>query len=375
MNRKLKAGILVIGLYSINTAADTCMIPPTSGDIVSGRFGKDRGGGAENHGSANQKPHMHDGLDFSTSGISQPVYAPSDATVVYSGARGTAGNAVLMQRPNGDIISFYHLSALNVKMGDKINAGKQVGISGNTPSTSMVKHLHVSYGTSDKNEARAKAFNTSAFRGAFEPATLSNSVKFQAGIGYKTDPSPHFCETFPIKDGHPEDAKYLGADTKAQYQILFGSVPEGGTPPNSNMFDDVQVAAGNTDALAAQQSGLSTAEYASDNDGYGALPEPPMGKYSSMSASEMIQTEAMRRFTDGNWNTELTRVTSRALIVDYVRAEGLSNYLSNEILKKKEKVEALLAVYTSQKMSSIKENVQRDGQAAIRSNAGNLITK
>ncbi len=89
----------------------------------------------------------------------------------------------------------------------------------------------------------------------------------------------------------------------------------------------------------------------------------------------MIQTEAMRRFTDGNWNTELTRVTSRALIVDYVRAEGLSNYLSNEILKKKEKVEALLAVYTSQKMSSIKENVQRDGQAAIRSNAGNLITK
>ena len=46
--------------------ADTCMVSPTAKEQVSGRFGKFREGGAANFGSGNAKPHMHDGLDFST---------------------------------------------------------------------------------------------------------------------------------------------------------------------------------------------------------------------------------------------------------------------------------------------------------------------
>ncbi|MEA9392200.1 M23 family metallopeptidase [Acerihabitans sp. TG2] len=358
-------------MASFNALADSCLMPPTDAEIVSGRFGKSRGGGADNFGSANQNAHMHDGLDFSTSGVSKPVKAPGDATVVYAGARGSAGNGVLMQLSNKDIIAFYHLSAVNVHMGEKITAGQQVGVSGNTPSTSMAKHLHLTYGSSDKNDVRAKAFNPQALRGTFDPASLSNTVKFQSGIGYKTDPSPHFCQTFTINDGHPEDAKILGGDTKSQYAILFGSALDGGTPVDG--ADDVQIAAGNSDALKAQASGESTAAFVEDSGVYGALPEPPIGKYSTLSASEMMQTEAYRRFTDSDWNTELTRVGQRALILDYVRAQGLENYIDNQIMKKKDRIEGLMALLTSNQLNGMKEKVSQDMKKASVNNTINAI--
>lgn len=363
--------LMVCLMASFNAYAETCLKPPTDAEVVSGRFGKFRGGGAGNFGSANQNAHMHDGLDFSTSGISKPVMAPGDATVVYAGARGSAGNAVLMQLSNKDIVAFYHLSAINVRLGQNVKVGEQVGVSGNTPSTSMAKHLHLTYGSSDKNDVRAKAFSSEAARGTFDPSMLSNTVKFQSGIGYKTDPSPHFCDTFPIRDGHPEDAKVLGSDTKAQYAILFGKQPEGGADPNS--ADDVQVASGNIDALKAQEEGKSTAEYVEDNGGYGSLPEPPVGDYSSMSASEMMQTEAYRRFTDSKWNAELAKVGQRALILDYVRAQGLENYMDNQILKKKEKIEALMAMLTSIQLKNLKENNFKNNRVASENNTTNAI--
>lgn len=358
-------------MASFNVWAESCLMPPTDAEIVSGRFGKFRGGGEGNFGSANQNAHMHDGLDFSTSGVSKPVKSPGEATVVYAGARGTAGNAVLMQLSNSDIVAFYHLSAVNVKVGEKVAAGQVVGVSGNTPSTSMAKHLHLTYGSSDKNDARAKAFNPEALRGTFDPASLSNTVKFQTGIGYKTDPSPHFCQTFTINDGHPADAKVLGGDTKSQYAILFGETPEGGTPVSG--ADDVQIAAGNTDALLAQDNGESTASFVEGSGVFGALPEPPIGKYSSMSASEMMQTEAFRRFTDSNWNAELTRVGQRALILDYVRAQGLENYIDNQIMKKKERIEGLLATMTSSQLNYLKEKARSDMQKASAINTKTTI--
>jgi hypothetical protein len=70
-----------------------------------------------------------------------------------------------------------------------------------------------------------------------------------------------------------------------------------------------------------------------------------------MSVSEMMMTEATRRFSDAEWNNSITHVSSRALWVDYNRATGVSNYLSEAIYRKKEKVEALLAVYASQKLA------------------------
>ncbi|MBJ8931617.1 M23 family metallopeptidase [Citrobacter freundii] len=342
------------------------MISPTAKEVVSGRFGKARGGGAGNFGSANQKPHMHDGLDFSTSGASVPVNSATDGVVVYSGARGSAGNAVLIKRDNGDIVAFYHLSGINVKVGQSVKAGEAVGVSGNTPTTNMVKHLHLTYGTADKNDAKAKAFDPKMLSRSFDPSSLSNTVKFQNGIGYKTDPSPYFCDTYVIQDGHPEDSKVLGADTKAQYEILFGSVPENGVRPDTDGLDGVQVASSNADAALANSEGKNIDDMIGPTGTFGSLPEPPIGEYSVMSVNEMMETEAFRRFTDSNWNNELTSASPRALLMDYVRAVGVENYLDVALSKKKERIESLLATYTSLKSKEIKEQVLRDAQNAER---------
>ncbi len=369
MARALKAALAVVLVSTTAVAvADTCMVSPTDKQTVSGRFGKFRGGGTGNFGSANQKPHMHDGLDFSTNGASQPLYATSDGVITFLGMRGTAGNAVLIKRDNGDVVAYYHMSgfATGLKQGMEIKAGQQIGLSGNTPSDAMVKHLHFTYGAAQKDAARSAAFPANAARGAFDPGQLPHVFNQQAGIGWKTDPAPYFCATFPIQDGNPQFYPILGDDTKEQHAILFGSVPSGGVAPNVK-FEPAQVAAANADAALAASEGKSPAEWLSEKDGFGTLPTTPIGGYDTMSTSEMMLTEAGRRFSDAEWNANVTKVSSRALWVDYNRAVGVGSYLAEAIYRKKERVEALLAVYTSQKTERIRrqalaahERAQRD---------------
>ncbi|WP_335617543.1 M23 family metallopeptidase [Bordetella flabilis] len=348
-------------------AQSTCMIPPTQKEVVSGRFGKFRPGGAGNHGSAVQTPHIHSGLDFSTSGQSQPLYATTDGVVTVASFSQSAGNMVFIKRDNGDVVSYFHLAGFadGIKPGAKIRAGQQIGISGNTPATSMAKHLHFEYGTAQRDEARAKAFSEKAQLGPFDPAQLPSVVNQASGLGWRTDPAPYFCATFPIEDGHPEQYPILGRDTKAQHDILFGDVPDGGVAPNAQ-FDDVAVAAANMDAKAAQAAGQSPATRLSDSDGYGALPQPPLGEYDAMSPFEMLQTEGMRRFASAQWNTNLTQVSSRALWVDYNLAEGVSTRLDAEILRKKERINALLAALTAARSNRLSAEAQRNADVAGR---------
>lgn len=353
--------------------ADTCMVPPTDKQTVSGRFGKFRGGDSGNFGSANLKPHMHDGLDFSTSGASQPLYATTDGVITFLGARGTAGNAILIKRDNGDVVAYYHMSGFTtgLKQGSEIKAGQQIGLSGNTPSTAMAKHLHFTYGTAKKDAVRAAAFPQNVARGPFNPGQLPYVFNQQEGIGWKTDPAPYFCATFSIQDGNPQHYPILGKDTKEQHSILFENVPPGGVSSNSE-YEPAQVEAANADAALADAEGKSPGEWLSDRDGYGTLPTAPIGSYDTMSTSEMMLTEAGRRFADAEWNNNITKVSSRALWVDYNRAVGVGNYMAEAILGKKERVEALMAVYTSQKMARMRmqadsahERAQKDAVSQI----------
>ena len=363
--RVISRGTMLALLAAVSAAAiaDSCMVPPTAKEQVSGRFGKMREGGAANFGSGNSKAHMHDGLDFSTSGVAAPIMATTDGTVVWAKQRGTAGNTVMIKRSNGEIATYYHLSSIAVREGDVVKAGQQVGAAGNTGMKSGAVHLHFIYGVPNGSDARAKAFSADAAKNpAFNPAQLPNAVSSR-DFGYATDPSPYFCKSFPIQnDGLHE---VLGADTKAQYAKLFGATPPMGVPP-STQFDPVQVAAANGDALQAAARGENgnLARVLSDADGYGSLPTPPIGNYETMSPAEMMATEARRRFSDSEWNTNIVKVSSRALWVDYLRAVGVSLYMNEAIRLKKERVEGLLALHASQRLAKIKSRVEAAQQQA-----------
>ena len=336
-----------------STLANTCLVSPTQKDLVTGRFGKFREGGAANFGSGNSKPHMHDGLDFSTGAQPVRVLATSEGTVTWAKARGSAGNTVMIKRDNGQVSVFYHLSHIAVKEGDKVAAGQVIGTSGATGmGPTGVVHLHFVYGVPNPNDARAKTFSAEAAKNpTFNPAQLSSALNKKADFNYPTDPSPYFCDTYAIKPDGLEPI--LGGDTKAQYAKLFGSTPAMGIPP-SPQFDATAVAAANGDALQAAVKGATgnISSVLNDADGYGALPSPPIGDYETMSPIEMMATEARRRFNDSEWNQNISKVSSRALWIDYLRAKGVAVYLDAAVQRKRARVEALLAVYTSQQLEA-----------------------
>mgnify|MGYP003576382987 CR=1 FL=1 len=370
MKSRVFIACLLVGASA--TVAAQCMVSPTTRQEVSGRFGKFRGGGAANFGSGNSKPHMHDGLDFSTSGVSAPIFATAAGTVTWAKLRGSAGNTVMIKRASGETVAYYHLSAISVKEGQQVTAGQQIGLSGNTgmkPGGAV--HLHFIYGVPNADDARARVFSADAAKNpTFNPTQLPNAIS-KRDFGYATDPSPHFCQTYPIQNDGLHAV--LGGDTMTQYNRLFGAAPPMGVPPSAEL-DSVQVAGADGDALQADALAFSSVAAAlSDADGYGALPSAPLGDYETMSPAEMLATEAKRRFADAQWNTDITKVSSRALWVDYLRAIGVSIYLNEAIRQKKERMEALMALYTSQKLAAQKANVANAQARASRADVAQAI--
>jgi len=368
------AGI-VLGLMASTVWAQSCMIAPTQAEIVSGRYGKQRDGGAGNFGSANTKPHMHAGLDFSTNNASQPLKATTDGTISFIGASASAGNMILIKRSNNDVVAYFHMASFapNLRNGSPVRAGDVLGLSGNTPTgASMAKHLHFEYGTARPDDARVRAFSSNAQLGPFKPGQLPSALSAKPGQGFNTDPAPYFCQTFPIQDGHPEHIPILGADTKAQHAILFaGAPPPGGV--SSNNAQPSQVESANGDARIAAAQGKRPEQLLSDGEGFGTPPAPPFGLYESMSADEMLASEATRRFAGYAWAEDLTRLSERALWVDYVRAMGVSNRLQYALAAKRERIEALLATYTAQKLARARDKAQDAQEKARRQQVSHVV--
>ncbi|KWV12110.1 hypothetical protein ATB53_01375 [Xanthomonas translucens] len=294
---------------------------------------------------------MHDGLDFSTGGKT-PLYATTDGKVVYKGYWGGYGNSMVIQRPNGHFVRYSHLSGFadGLAEGSEVKAGEQLGIAGNTGGGKMAVHLHFSYGVPDRQEARAKSFLSSAAGlRSLNPAQLPNRlINGGKGLGWKTDPSPYFCEAFPIVDGR---GSRFGKTTKEQYTMLYDDAPEGGAPP--------ELAAARMQQAEAAANGQSIKEFLSDADGYGALPGPPIGTSETQSSREWLLTEATRRFASAEWANELPKVSQRALWVDYTRMTGVKLKLEHAIREKDQRIEALFAVYVSQKLASQRQQVEQ----------------
>lgn len=358
MNMLRAARVLIAITVLLETTAahaQTCMVAPTDKKVVSGRFGKLRPGGSGNFGSANTRPHVHDGLDFSTNAMSKPVYATTDGLVTHAGDMKTAGTAVLIKRDNGDVVAYYHLGGLDpkIRVGMRVQAGQQVGVSGNTPSEPMVKHLHLSYGSADQQAARAASFQGKAdnrSNSPFRPDQLQYAFR-RNRLGWRTDPAPYFCDTFPISDGHPEDVQTLGADTKAQHDILFNGAAAG------EGVDSAQAMAAAADAAQARAAGQSTEEGMKDGETHGMPPLPPIGEYDAMSANEMLKTEASKRFGNPAWDQEIRKLSLRGLMVEYLRTIAIVNYMQEAIDRKKERIETLLATYTVQKLKNTRTQV------------------
>ncbi|KOG14283.1 MULTISPECIES: M23 family metallopeptidase [Streptomyces] len=89
--------------------------------------------------------HKHSGQDFAVP-VGTPVKAAGAGTVVKAGPNGGGdgpayGNAIVVKHANGTYSQYAHLSKIKVHVGQKVGAGQQIALSGNTGNSSG-PHLH-----------------------------------------------------------------------------------------------------------------------------------------------------------------------------------------------------------------------------------------
>jgi murein DD-endopeptidase MepM/ murein hydrolase activator NlpD len=104
---------------------------------VSQRFG-------ENHDYyyTNFKETGHNGWDFSIP-IGTPLYATHSGTISFCSITNFGDLAISIIDESGEFRTIYgHLSAFKVKLGDVVNKGQLIALSGNTGRYTTGPHLH-----------------------------------------------------------------------------------------------------------------------------------------------------------------------------------------------------------------------------------------
>ena len=83
---------------------------------------------------------MHDGVDIgATTGT--PIHAFAGGAVTFAGPRGGYGNVVIVEHPGGLETRYAHQSAVDVAVGQRVEAGQVLGRVGAT-GTATGPHLH-----------------------------------------------------------------------------------------------------------------------------------------------------------------------------------------------------------------------------------------
>ncbi len=82
----------------------------------------------------------HEGTDFAM-GAGTPVYAPADGVVVLAEPLTVRGNAIVIDHGWGVFTGYYHLSKIEVTVGQTVKPGDEIALSGNT-GLSTGAHLH-----------------------------------------------------------------------------------------------------------------------------------------------------------------------------------------------------------------------------------------
>lgn len=84
---------------------------------------------------------FHKGLDLGTGSENIPTYAAESGTVIFAGYSVSAGNLITIDHGNGLVTKYMHHSEIYVKVGDHVEKGQQIGLSGTT-GRSTGNHLH-----------------------------------------------------------------------------------------------------------------------------------------------------------------------------------------------------------------------------------------
>jgi murein DD-endopeptidase MepM/ murein hydrolase activator NlpD len=83
---------------------------------------------------------MHSGMDFAGSYYA-PIFATGEGTVIRAGRWGAYGRTVIIDHGYGITTRYGHMKDINVKKGQKVSPGQQIGRQGSS-GRSTGQHLH-----------------------------------------------------------------------------------------------------------------------------------------------------------------------------------------------------------------------------------------
>lgn len=116
------------------------LFDPISPTRISGRPGSH---------SASMGEGQHQGVDMMAP-VGSPVYASKEGTVVKIGKDNFKQPTITIKHPDGTYSRYLHMHGIDMKVGDKVQGGQQIGTSG---SANHVPHLHFERWTRKPNRA------------------------------------------------------------------------------------------------------------------------------------------------------------------------------------------------------------------------------
>lgn len=106
---------------------------------------------------------MHEGIDFSGAGHGSAIFSVTGGTVIEANySNKAAGNHVIIDHNNGYFTAYLHLSKIQVKVGEGVSRGQQIGTMGNT-GRSTGTHLHFEVRSGSGNYWNKKTYNPCGF--------------------------------------------------------------------------------------------------------------------------------------------------------------------------------------------------------------------
>ncbi|GAB7553103.1 hypothetical protein NRB_26090 [Novosphingobium sp. 11B] len=154
------------------TAPTTGLLQPFQGFTAGKRTGK--------MGDARSGGSSHNGEDFPVP-VGTPITSPLGGEVISSMRNARGGNQVRVRLDNGAIVGFAHLSSREVQVGQRVEAGAQLGLSGNT-GKSTGPHVHMTMEVDGRKVSPSDYFAQRA-RAALPTSEALGSAFGSAGSG------------------------------------------------------------------------------------------------------------------------------------------------------------------------------------------------
>lgn len=358
-----------------------------------GRFGENRNGRSHggvdiNYATANKK--------------NEKMVAINNGKVAF---RGGTMNALVITLDNGDQIAYLHNQSNLVKVGQRVARGQDVAIMGNSGTGPV--HLHFSYAVPNKRAFahHLKSDNVAnSYKGSSSlKALINNGHDYTNKQMSLTNPAPYLPEDVLFIFGSAADQAmnpYLGNTMRTQWNALYSGVTgttlqvpgciqtRGGCTKviHGKKFPKVALAGGqvgNMDAYAAANTaiaqGMADGSIPAEMANQDYVSPADLSRYMTprtifggnaeevaldtgdfnLSPSEQITKLGLSRFGNEEWGKNLSAMSMRGMLTEYLNMTTANNYLTKEQYKQQERIEALMAAYVAQRAQRFSGYVDR----------------